>query len=185
MIILLTGMPGSGKGEVAKAFKNRGIPVISMGDAIRREAERRGVPKTPEGLKKVSLDVRKELGPGAVALLTIPEVRAILNSSKIVVIEGVRSPAELEEFKKAFPKEEIIILAVHSPPKIRFERLKKRGRSDDPKTWEEFMDRDKKELGFGIGEVIALADYIIVNDCEFKEFQRRIEETISRILNQG
>ncbi|AFK22493.1 dephospho-CoA kinase [Pyrococcus sp. ST04] len=182
MIILLTGMPGSGKGEVAKAFQKRGIPVVSMGDAIREEADRRGIPRTPEGLKHVSLKVREELGPGAVAILTIPKIRKLLEIEPVVVIEGVRSPYEVEEFRREFSEEEILILAVHSPPKIRFERLRKRGRSDDPKTWEEFVDRDKKELKFGIGEVIALADYMIVNDCSFDEFQRKIQEVVSRII---
>lgn len=184
MIVLLTGMPGSGKGEVAKAFQKRGIPVVSMGDAIREEADRRGIPRTPEGLKEVSLKVREELGPGAVAILTIPKVEKLLETEPVVVIEGVRSPYEVEEFRKRFSEEEIIILAVHSPPKMRFDRLRRRGRSDDPKTWEEFVDRDRKELKFGIGEVIALADYMIVNDCSFDEFQAKIRDIISKIISQ-
>ncbi|BAA30105.1 dephospho-CoA kinase [Pyrococcus horikoshii] len=183
MIILLVGMPGSGKGEVAKAFRRRGIPVISMGDAIREEAEKRGIPKTPEGLKYVSLKVREELGPGAVAILTIPKVRGIIKRKGIVVIEGVRSPAEVQEFRREFKNERVIILAIHSPPKVRFERLRRRGRSDDPKTWNEFLDRDKKELGFGIGEVMSLADYVILNNCTFNEFQRKIEKVVSKILS--
>ncbi|CAB49883.1 dephospho-CoA kinase [Pyrococcus abyssi] len=182
MIILLTGMPGSGKGEVAKAFKKLGIPVVSMGDAIREEAEKRGIPKTPEGLKYVSLKVREELGPGAVAILIAPKLKNLLKKHKTVVVEGVRSPKEVEEFRKLFPNEEIKVLAIHSPPGARYERMRKRGRSDDPKTWEEFLDRDKKELNFGIGEVIALADYMIVNDDSFQKFKRDIEVIIRKIL---
>ncbi|MDK2869102.1 MAG: hypothetical protein PWP39_337 [Pyrococcus sp.] len=183
MIILLVGMPGSGKSVVAKEFEKRGIPVVSMGDAIREEAEKRGIPKTPEGLKEVSLKVREELGPGAVAILTVPKVRGLLELNPIVVVEGVRSPYEVEEFRKEFKNEEIKVVAIHSSPKSRFQRLLRRQRSDDPKTWEEFVDRDRKELSFGIGEVIALADYIIVNECGFDEFKANIEKLISMIFN--
>ncbi|AAL81418.1 dephospho-CoA kinase [Pyrococcus furiosus DSM 3638] len=183
MILLLTGMPGSGKGVVAREFEKRGIPVVSMGDAIREEAEKRGIPKTPEGLKEVSLKVREELGPGAVAILTVPKVRKLLELNPVVVVEGVRSPYEVEEFRKEFKNEEIKVVAIHSSPKSRFQRLLKRQRSDDPKTWEEFVERDRKELNFGIGEVIALADYIIVNECGFDQLKANIEKLISMIFD--
>ena len=39
-----------------------------------------------------------------------------------------------------------------------------RGRSDDPKTREKFEERDKRELGVGIGKSIAIADETISNN---------------------
>ncbi|AEH24609.1 AAA family ATPase [Pyrococcus yayanosii] len=182
MIILLTGMPGSGKGEIARAFKRAGVPVVSMGDTVREEADKRGIPKTPEGLKALSIELRKEMGEDAIARLAIPKVRKLLEKRSVVVVEGIRSPAEVEAFRRAFPREKVLIVAVHSPPHQRFERLRRRKRSDDPRTWEEFVDRDKKELGFGIGEVIALADYMIVNDGHLEDYRLRIRELISKLL---
>jgi len=44
LIFCITGMPGSGKSLVADAAKQLGFRVVSMGDVIREEAERRGVP---------------------------------------------------------------------------------------------------------------------------------------------
>ena len=36
-VIILTGMPGSGKSTAALEFSNLNVPVIGMGDAIRKE----------------------------------------------------------------------------------------------------------------------------------------------------
>lgn len=181
MIICIVGMPGSGKGQIVKIFGNYGVPHVSMGDVVREEADKRGIPRTPEGMNSVSIQLRQELGDNAVAKLTIPKVKELLKKHKAVIIDGVRSLDEIQTFKDAFPDEEIIIIAVHSSPRKRFERLSRRGRSDDPKTWSEFEARDWKELKFGIGNVIALADYLIVNENHIAEYKREIEKLAEKL----
>lgn len=181
MIICIVGMPGSGKGQIVKIFGKYGVPHVSMGDIVREEADKRGIPRTPEGMNSVSIQLRQELGDNAVAKLTIPKVKELLKKHKAVIIDGVRSLDEIQTFKDAFPEEEIIIIAVHSSPRKRFERLSRRGRSDDPKTWSEFEARDWKELKFGIGNVIALADYLIVNENHIAEYKREIERLAEKL----
>jgi len=185
MIICVVGMPGSGKGQIVKIFEKYGVPHVSMGDVVREEADKRGVPRTPEGMNSVSIQLRQELGDNAVAKLTIPKVKELLKKHKAVIIDGVRSLDEIQTFKDAFPEEKIIIVAVHSSPKKRFERLKRRGRSDDPKTWNEFEARDWKELKFGIGGVIALADYLIVNENNISEYMEEIEKLAEKLGLKG
>jgi dephospho-CoA kinase len=75
-----------------------------------------------------------------------------------------------------------VIINVHAPPRLRYERLLKRGRSDDTLTFEGLNKRDFEELEMGIGVVIALADYVIVNDGTIEEFKRRAEELINRLI---
>jgi len=185
MIICVVGMPGSGKGQIVKIFGEYGVPHVSMGDIVREEADKRGVPRTPEGMNSVSIQLRQELGDNAVAKLTIPKVKELLKKHKAVIIDGVRSLDEIRTFKDAFPEEKIIIIAVHSSPRKRFERLSKRGRSDDPKTWSEFEARDWKELKFGIGSVIALADYLIVNENHISEYKKEIERLAEKLGLKG
>jgi len=181
MIICVVGMPGSGKGQIVRIFGKYGIPHVSMGDIVREEADRRGVPRTPEGMNSVSIQLRQELGDNAVAKLTIPKVRELLKTHEAVIIEGVRSLDEIQTFKDAFPEEKVIIIAVHSSPQKRFERLSRRGRSDDPKSWSAFEARDWKELKFGLGNVIALADYLIVNEGHLTQYRRKIEKLAERL----
>ncbi len=162
---MIAGMPGSGKSVLAEAAKKLGIPVVSMGDAVRGEAKKRGLKLTPETLAQLSLQLRRVRGPAAVAELTLRQ----LPPNDVVMIEGVRSLDEVEKFREHFQK--VVIIAVHSSPSTRFRRLLARRRADDPSSWEEFVERDRRELGFGLGEVIALSDYVLVNEgmnkCEF------------------
>ncbi|ASJ13079.1 dephospho-CoA kinase [Thermococcus thioreducens] len=184
MIIIVTGMPGSGKSKIVKEFERRGFPSVSMGDVVREETAKRGLELTKENVAKVSIRLRQELGQNAVAKLTVEKVKSLLKKSTLVVIDGVRSLDEVGTFRSAFPDEEIVIIAVHTPPRLRFERLKARGRHDDPQTWEDFEERDWKELKFGIGNVIAMADHMIVNDGTKDEYDKRVKELVDRVLTQ-
>ena len=182
MIVIVTGMPGSGKSRIVKEFERRGFPSVSMGDLVREETVKRGLELTKENVAKVSIRLRQELGQNAVAKLTVEKVKGLLKGSDVVVIDGVRSLDEVGTFRSAFPEERILVIAVHTPPKQRFERLKARGRHDDPKSWEDFEERDWKELKFGIGNVIAMADYMLVNDGSHDDYEKKVRELVDRIL---
>ena len=78
----------------------------------------------------------------------------------------------------------VAIVAVHSSPETRYERLVARGRSDDPKSWEEFADRDARELGVGIGDVIALAQEMLVNETSFEDMSAASEAVLSRVIQE-
>jgi dephospho-CoA kinase len=92
-----------------------------------------------------------------------------MGSNRIYMIEGIRSPYEVEIFKKNFKNFKVI--AVHSTPQTRFNRVKKRNRSDDSAKISEFQKRDKRELKFGIGDVIATADYMVINEGPLKKIK--------------
>ncbi len=160
LVIGLTGMPGSGKSLVVEAAKNFGYDVITMGDAVREETVKRGLELTPANVGKVMLELRKENGERIVAEKCIPKITK-RNSSHIMV-DGLRSYIEVETFQKSLAN--FVLIAVHSSPQTRFKRLSARGRSDDPKNWDDFRERDMRELNVGIGHAIALAEYVIIND---------------------
>jgi len=51
LIIAVTGMPGSGKSTVSKALSQElSAPLFVMGDLVRDEVVRRGLPLTAEAL---------------------------------------------------------------------------------------------------------------------------------------
>jgi len=167
-------MPGSGKGELARIFQEFGIKVITMSDVLRERYYKEA--KEGERLMDFAMRMRKLYGKGVVAKMSIEKIS---KDEKIVVFDGVRNWEEIEEFKKLG---EVIIIAVHSPPKLRYERLLKRGRKDDALTIEGLIKRDWEELEMGIGNVIALADYVLVNDTTIEEFKSKAKELIKRLL---
>jgi len=68
-IVAICGMPGSGKGELNRLAVERGIPVLSMGDMIRAEAESRGLEETPRNIGEVAVNLRAEFGDGVLGFL--------------------------------------------------------------------------------------------------------------------
>jgi dephospho-CoA kinase len=58
-------------------------------------------------------------------------------------------------------------------------RLIGRGRGDDPVTFSHFLMRDIRELRFGLADLLARADYILVNeDKSIEELQREISKLL-------
>lgn len=179
-ILCLTGMPGSGKSIIANAARRIGIPVLVMGDVVREEATRRGLPHTPEVLNSIARELREKEGLDAVAKRIALKIEEL--DSNVIVVDGVRSLNEIKVFEKYG---EIVIVAVHASPKTRFMRIRERNRPGDPKTWEEFRERDLTELAFGIGSVIALADYMIVNEGSLDRILSEARKMLEEVLKDG
>ena len=161
LIVCLTGMPGAGKSTVASFLRDKGFVAITMGDAVRDEARRQGLEPTDAHLGKLMLKLRQDLGQGAVAHLVLQKLERDGNSTKDVVIDGIRGIAEVRVLKQVG---HVKLLAIHASPEIRFKHLVERGRSDAPADTNEFISRDKRELSIGISEAIALADETISNN---------------------
>jgi dephospho-CoA kinase len=178
-IITIVGMPGAGKAIVSKIASSHDVPVLICGDVVREETKKRGLAPTPENTGKVMLSIRQEDGPAVVAKRLIPKIAS--SGAPLVVVEGVRSMAEVEELRR---NHTVVIVAVHASPKTRYERLVARGRSDDPKSWEEFAERDERELGVGIGNVIALAQEMLVNEKSFEDMNAVSDTVVSRVSRE-
>ncbi|MBO3798168.1 MAG: nucleoside monophosphate kinase [Thermoproteota archaeon] len=177
-LILISGMPGSGKTTVAKLIGEHGFTVVSMGDAVREEAETRGVGGDIVSMSRFMVELRRELGNDAVARLV--EKRIEKSDSRIIVVDGLRSLREAEYFKsKGYSITRIAVLA---PVSLRYSRLSNRGRLDDPETLRELEERDRVELSVGLGEVLALSDVYILNDGSLEDLKEAVERKLKRIL---
>lgn len=159
LIVCLTGMPGAGKSTIAQGLQKKGFMSVNMGDAVRAEARRRNLEPTSQNLGKLMLELRQKNGPGAVAELIKEQI--LSSNAEVVVVDGIRSNAEIEELKKIG---NVKLLAVHASADTRFSFLKSRKRSDDPQNRKTFDERDEREIGVGISAPIALADETISNN---------------------
>jgi dephospho-CoA kinase len=177
-LILLTGMAGSGKTTLSGIIRESGLRVITMGDVIRELAKQKGLEPTRENIGHLAEEIRKE-GPEAVARRCVEMLKREPDS--LIVVDGIRSLAEVDAFKEEF---DVVLIALWASPLSRYKRLTRRGRSDDPKTWEEFKDREHRELGFGIGDAIASSDYMIKNDDGIDTLKPAFEE-IMRLIKNG
>jgi len=179
-ILTVTGLPGAGKTMFCEIVQGNGFPVFSCGEVVKEETERRGLPVSAANMASVSLDIRKKEGPAGVSRRLIPRIER--SGSLLVAVDGIRSLEEAELFKTH--DAEVFIVAVHAAPKIRFNRIMIRGRQDDTKTLEEFKRRDLRELSYGIGNAIALADKLILNEESSEEFRGRATNLLKSILHK-
>ena len=158
IIVCITGMPGAGKSTIVNKLQEIGFTKFTLGDVIRAEAKRRNVDPSGENLGKIMLEVREKNGPGAVAELIKDSIQ---NSTQdVVIIDGVRSIAEIDVLKQIG---DVKLLAIDASPETRFNFLSSRGRSDDPKTQENFQERDNREISVGLDKSIDIADKTITN----------------------
>ncbi|WP_405277216.1 AAA family ATPase [Methanobrevibacter sp.] len=172
----VSGLPGCGKSFVSDIAVENGAIIVSMGDIIREEAKKRG-----ESTKETAVNLRKEFGNDIVSELTIKKIKKIQeeDNTSLVLIEGIRSPHEVDMFKENF--DNFIVLSIFANPTIRFKRLQIRNREDDSQDYEGFHKRDVTELGFGIGDVISLSDKIIINESDIESYQEKIREYFREI----
>jgi dephospho-CoA kinase len=158
-VLVLTGMPGSGKSEAVKVAEEMGIPIQRMGDMVREMVRAKGFELNRANLASVANSERKRLGPDIWAKRTV----RVISRSPIVVIDGARSLAEVDYFRKELGTS-LLVLAVHSSPWTRWQRISKRHREDDPRTFAELRERDGQELRWGLGDIIATADLMLLNE---------------------
>ncbi|MFN7181284.1 MAG: AAA family ATPase [Planctomycetota bacterium] len=183
MIIGLTGTIASGKGTVADFFKKKGFIYFSLSDQLREKVKEMGLPVSRENLHAIGNKLRKEYGKGVLAELVKEKLTKY--GYPDAIIDGIRNPGEIEAVRAL---RDFFLIAVDAPAEIRFERIKKRNRENDPHDWDEFLrldERDKKgcdEWGQWVSKCIELADFVIINDDSIMNLSTKLEELYKKMV---
>lgn len=177
MIIGLTGQNASGKGITAEYLKKKGFEYCSLSDVLREEANKKGIVITRDSLQFLGNKLREEFGNSVLADRTIDG----LESSKDYIIDSIRNPSEAEALKKL---KGFVLVNVEAPLEIRFERIKARGRENDPETLEEFriieeIENSQDDAGLRIKECQKMADRVLLNIGDLKELEFRIDAMLN------
>jgi len=175
LIVLLVGMPGAGKEEFVKIAKEQGYKVMRMGDVVREFVSSQGLELKDEIVGGIANSERKKHGIDIWAKRTLERIRG--KDAKKIVIDGIRCIEEVEVFKKELG-ENAVLVGIFAPRKIRYERILKRKREDDISNWDDFVRREMRELSWGLGNVLALSDYMLLNTSTLQDFR----ENITRFL---
>jgi dephospho-CoA kinase len=175
-VVGLVGRAGAGKDTVAGMLEEK-YPSVRMGEVVIEETRRRNLELTDENVGAVASDLRRREGMDAIARRCIDRIRAL--EAPMVIVNGIRGPDEIRLFKRAF--DGFHVIEVWSPEKVRYERIRSRGRSDDTADYDQFLARDRREESWGLGEAISLATHRIANDGSLENLRVRAEETIESI----
>jgi len=177
-LVLVVGMPGSGKSTAAETAKRLGFGVFSFGDIVRDEVRRRKLRENEENVEKTA----NWFHSGREHLLAYrleKKLRHIRTSKPYFIIEGARSPKQLSALKKHF---EVKILAIVAPERVRWARQLKRHRSDI-RNQADAKARDTRELSYGIEKLLSAADWPISSNCTINEFRKRCTRFFENIIN--
>jgi len=168
-IVVVAGMPGTGKEEFLSVADSMGIPFARMGDVVRDFYSRSDDKKMSIG--EFANGERKKVGKNIWAQRTIERI-----GGETFFVDGCRSMDEVGSFREL--SGDVVIVGIHSPPDQRYERVVKRGRGDAPRSIEEFNERDSREISWGLAEVLALSDVMIVNDSGLDAFHSISERVL-------
>lgn len=183
MLIGLTGTFCSGKDEIADYLvKKYGFESIGTGDIVREYITNLNLPKTRDIQRDMGNKLRAENGSTFLVQSAISRL-----SGQNKVITGIRDVDEAEFFKG---KQNTYLIAVSAPIKTRFKRMQARGRGDDPKTLDEFRQKEEKEMGSGRREdrklqnilyCLKIADYTIDNSGSIEDLRSKIDKLMKQI----
>ena len=169
-VIGIVGLPGSGKSTALEIVKKI-APIITVGDVIRKEVIRRGLKINPVTLGLISKQIRLESGNQIVAQKCIELIKNL--KDPVVLVDGIRSMDEVRLFRKHWNFQ---IIAIICDEDVRHKRLTDRGRSDDSLNVYDIIERDKREINFGLTEVIDQADHKVQNNSDIKSLKKKIKD---------
>lgn len=172
-------MPGSGKGELNRMAVERGIPVLSMGDMIRAEADARGLEETPSNIGEIAVSLRAEFGDGVLAERMLTHVDTAAAEHPLVFIEGMRGVAEAVVFRRHWAQR-FGVLAIESEVETRWRRIAARRRGEDGRR-ADFETREQRELQWGLGTLIAAAEHRLCNDGEISELEVEFGDLLANL----
>ena len=178
-IIVVTGLPGSGKSEISREMLRRGIPTIITGDIIKEEVSKRGLELTVESSECVARELRKEYGPDAPIRLIESRIEEI--DAPLICVDGPRNLKELDLLRD---HGEVFLIVVQSARKLRYTRLRKRASARDPESWDHFLWRDRKELERGMSTLMKTKKYkryLLRNTGTVSELRGKLSRIIKGI----
>ncbi|MBI3940568.1 MAG: AAA family ATPase [Acidobacteria bacterium] len=179
MIIGLTGRNAAGKGEVAAYLKDRGFQYYSLSDVIREFLQRSHREITRETLIRAGNELRQAQGRSYLAEV----VERRLREDRNYVVDSIRNPCEVLVFRR---NQHFVLFNVVADLEVRFQRMKARGRENDPGTLKEFRDFEARELSADEGaqqlqEVEKMADLILENNSSLEALHQLLRETVQEI----
>jgi len=120
--------------------------------------------------------MRQKHGKNIWAKRTIEKVK-LMNKADSIVIDGVRNIEEIDVFKKELGKD-FVVIAIEVSDETRHSRAMNRDRKDDSKDINKIKERDQRELGWGLGNLIASADIIVTNEGNVDDFRKHVKDVL-------
>lgn len=142
-VIGIVGKIGSGKDTAAQYLtKKYKFKSVNMGDLVREESKKKKLVPTRKNLTNISKQFTDKFGKDYWAKVAVKKIKS-LSGSKFV-ITGIRRLEDYNRISRTFKNFEFYLIDAN--PRIRFQRMRKRARPGDPKTYLQFMKQEYNEF---------------------------------------
>lgn len=178
-VLVLVGMPGSGKSTCVEHVESKGWPSVYFGGITVDEVKARGMEVNEKNEKFVREDIRNKEGVGAYASRIILKIEAFFDQGhERVIADGLYSWTEYKIFQDQFA-DHALFVAIVAPKVARHERLAHR--PVRPLNEAEANARDYAEIeNLEKGGPIANADFTIVNDGTPEQMLTRLDQILEQ-----
>ncbi len=189
ILIGIGGTNGSGKDSLGQILADKhGFLFISMTDMLRNELQRRRVPTNRENMRELSAAWRRESGLGVLIDKAWAEYQKVAEHYRGLVVASLRNPGENDRVHELGGA----VVWVDASPQIRYDRITSRGRIDDQRTFDEFLQDEQAEMHqsgdeatLNMAGVKAKADITIENNEQTIEaFEQLISKKLHDLLEQ-
>ena len=181
IILGLVGEIASGKGTVVKYLEEKyGATSHRFSTPLRDVLKRLYLEITRENMQNVSSALRETFGQNLLAKVVGEDVRN--DTNKIVIVEGIRRPADIELLSK-IPEFRLAYLTADI--QIRYKRIIKRNENEDDKTktFAQFAKDNQAEAELLIHKIGQTAEIKIDNNDSFAELYAQIDKIMEKELN--
>ena len=178
-VIGIFGLIGSGKDTAAEYLEQKyGFLHISYGNLVRGLARQLGRTIERDDLIRTQREYVQRYGQSYFGKLAVEKVRK--SKEKFFALSGIRRPRDVEEPRKAFG-EDFVLIFIDASPKVRFQRMRARMREGDPETLEEFLRQDEEEKKtFGFDIVMKYVKFTIKNEGTLEELHQTVDQVLVR-----
>ena len=183
-IIGLAGTNGSGKDTVAQILaEDHGFFIVSATEMLEDELKKRGLEFERENKRKVGNEWRSSYGLSAIVDKAIEQAKS--NEADKLVVGSLRHPAEAEKVKELNG----FVIWVDAETHVRYERIRQnnRGRVEDNKTFEQFLQEEQDEMHGNDKSELAgaavkkLSDYSVENNGSREELAEQINDILKNL----
>ena len=175
-LLCIAGKRASGKDVFASIAKEMGIPVYRMSDFVYELMDKEGIDKTSYSVREFSTRLREKHGKDIVARLAWEKIEK--DKPEFCVVNGLRSVEEYEFFSS---KAKALLIGIDAALRVRYKRVVKRKREEDPIAWEEFLRVERIENSWGLSKLMKNAHMYIRNEGSLEEFKRKAKAILGFI----
>jgi len=177
-VVIILGLPLSGKSTHAIRVNeildlNRDIPLVETGPFVYKAVENAGLESTPSNIKKVVKQLKEDEGDAVFTVRALEHIKESYSDMPVVFLSGVKAQSEVDVISNDIGRENVKLVSFHASFSTRHSRLLNEDRRNASKGGKSVEDkamaqdpsklhlRDTKELSYGLGDLMALADYVI------------------------